>query len=368
MKHFSKPSLYLVALVAIGCLFYACSDEELSDVSSPVQEDDFTVRVKNGYLEFKDQAAFDEVKASLESMDDEALNVWESQFNGFTSLRKIDEMSIDAQEAWFEKLRNMSEEERVALQQSDDAFWYSDYIKEHSSLFVLQDSGKYRLNIMGSALKDLSLLNKDGIYKIGSNLYLYDDSSTKIIHDGDDSKLELLSRIEESDDDLQISVINSTIEPLKESNNSRYQLNVEDKNTNVCGHKVGDNYVTGEAYIDKYKVPETNLNSYFLYVIATNYYKDGLFGGYTRKRTRSLRITGTLDFYANGRFEDSKSVNVGTGGKLRTRIYAGIEPNIPLIGASPLDEVIGVLNIFGRGGTSCGDVSSDPTNRGWAVR
>ncbi|WKN44732.1 hypothetical protein [Tunicatimonas pelagia] len=44
------------------------------------------MRVKNGYLEFKDQATFDEIKKSLENADRETMDAWESQFSGFTSL------------------------------------------------------------------------------------------------------------------------------------------------------------------------------------------------------------------------------------------------------------------------------------------
>lgn len=113
MKHLLKPSMFVIALTAISGLFYACSDEELNDVSSP--ETDFTVRAKNGYLEFKDQATFDKIQSSLENQDDEALDAWESQFSGFTSLRSIENQAEDAQEAWFEKLRNMTEDERNAL-------------------------------------------------------------------------------------------------------------------------------------------------------------------------------------------------------------------------------------------------------------
>jgi hypothetical protein len=78
---------------------YACSQEDLENVSTDaVQSTDFDLRAVNGYLEFKDQATLDSLKAQLADKSREELDAWESQFKGFTSLRSLDEQSVDAQE------------------------------------------------------------------------------------------------------------------------------------------------------------------------------------------------------------------------------------------------------------------------------
>lgn len=127
---------------------YACSQEDLENVSmDTVQSTDSRVRVVNGYLEFKDQTTLDSLKAQLADKSREELDAWENQFKGFTSLRSLDEQSIYAQQAWFEELSKMPDAERIRLMQSDENFWYSDFIKQHKSSFILQDSGVYTLKL-----------------------------------------------------------------------------------------------------------------------------------------------------------------------------------------------------------------------------
>ena len=370
MKSLCKKSLFVTALVAVSCFFYGCSDEEANNVSPQVT--DFTVRVNNGYLEFKDQAAFDQVKASLEDRDDEALAAWESQFNGFTSMRSVDEKSIDAQDAWFEELRNMTESERTLLQQSDDDFWYSDYIKKHASSFILQDSGMYELNVTAAGTEILSFLNQDGVYRIGNDIYMLKNNSTKIIHDGDDSKIQMLAEIDESDDNLQISVYKDIITPLRgEEVNGRQAVDIMGyQGANGCSSVDGDQKVIGVAYILLTPIPTTGgLYDVSLSIGATNYNRDGLFGGYTRKRTRFLEIYGEVDLFIDDVFEGSSGdILLTTNGRLRTRIsgnyYIATTIGNPynLLGGP---QVVGTLDVEGRGDTLCGDNADNQTINGW---
>ncbi len=371
MKNLLKPSLYLAILVATACLFYACSDEELSDVSTPVAEADFTVRAKNGYLEFKDQAAFDEVKASLENMDREALDAWESQFDDFTSLRSIDEQSVVAQEIWFEELRKMPESERIALSQADENFWYSGFVKEHKAVFALEDSGKYHLNIAGPGANLVNLLNKDGIYQVGSEIRVYQENTIKTILDGDDSKISMLSKVEKSDESLQIDVSKFEIMPVKDeiTANGRESIYIFSSSRQHCSDKEGRNVISGNAYVVRESFKDDlgiTFYVYALYLEATNFYKDGIFGGYTRKRTRSLRIKGSLDFYVDGKIEWSTSVDYTTGGKLRTKIEEYLDLGGSVKGFyTPVFSVTGSLDVYGRSGTLCGDSKSSSTGNHW---
>ena len=134
MKHVLNSTLFTIALIAIAGFFYACNQDELEEAS---QEADFTVRVKNGYLEFKDQATFDATKALLEDQDRAALDTWESQFKGFTSLRNVNEQAIDAQEILYSKLENLKEEELSRMRRDQD-FFYSNFLKERPDVFILE--------------------------------------------------------------------------------------------------------------------------------------------------------------------------------------------------------------------------------------
>ena len=61
---------------------FSCSDDK------PLVVDDFSVRVKNGYLEFKDQKEFESIKSSLKSNNIDYFTKWEAGLPGFTSDRK----------------------------------------------------------------------------------------------------------------------------------------------------------------------------------------------------------------------------------------------------------------------------------------
>ena len=360
--------MFVIALTAISGLFYACSDEELNDVSSP--ETDFTVRAKNGYLEFKDQATFDKIQASLENQDDEALDAWESQFRGFTSLRSMEAQAMDAQEAYFEKLRNMTEVERKALSQSDENFWYSEYLKERTSLFVLKDSGQYYLNASLASSNLVDFLNQDGVYKVGDEIRMYGDNFLKIIRDGDDSKIEKLSTIDVTDEKLGMYVYNRIVKPFKDSGseNSRQAINVVSGRTTKCSDKSNTNdksVVSGDAFIDYREIPFSGgVYTTNLLVQATQWYKDGIFGGYTRKRTSALRIEINVSLYDNGVFISRSSGTATTNGNLKAQLKVAIDLGNAVFASQRNDaRVAGTVNVYGRDNTLCGDAAPDPDNR-----
>ena len=370
MRNFLNPSRWAIFALGLNTLFYACSQEDFDETSQTVTEDDFTVRVKNGYLEFKDQAAFDEIKTSLENQDDEALAAWESQFSGFTSLRSIENQAEDAQDAWFNKLRSMTDSEQSALRQTDKNFWYSDYIKERKSLFTLEDSGKYNLNVFLASSNLVDFLNQDGIYKVGDEIRMYGDSFFKIIRDGDDSKIEMLSTMDETDEKLQIYVYDRIIKPFKgsSSDNGRQAINVESGQVADCSDRSNTNdksVVDGDAFIDYREIPYSGgLYSTNLLVQATQYYKDGIFGGYTRKRTRALRIELDVALYDNGVYISNTSGVVTTNGNLKARIRGAFDlGNAVLSSQRNGAQVVGTVDVYGRDNTLCGDSAPDSDNR-----
>ena len=357
----------MVALVAIGCLFYACSDEELSDVSP--QEADFTVRVKNGYLEFKDQATFDEINSSLKDKDREALDAWESQFKGFTSLRSVDEKSIDAQDEYFDKLSKMDEEElKTIKQQKGDDFFYSDFLLNHKDIFILEGEGVYHLNLPLFVFDKVKFLNRKGLVQIGDSLYQYGANTIKIIQDGNYQKLKGLSRVTENNENLGIAVHKIERKQIQLYNTSRFSGEVNASpliRAYACEDTRDRDRVKGfvEQGYGKGTPPgyPFSVIAYFPYVDvwAENWRRDGIFGGWTRKRTSSLRIEGSIQ--VNG----PAGLNSGTFdiNVRATRLTPYIQTRAWQVGPSteagswfsgPFTFTVdGEVRVYGRGGTSC---------------
>jgi len=360
MKKFFKISIWAVCALGLSALFYACSQDDLTEVTSTVANEDFTVRVKNGYLEFKDQATFDEIKESLKDANQETMDAWEVKLSGFTSLRSIEDQSEDAQEAWFQELRNMSEEDRNLLAQGDDDFWYSDYLKENADLFVMQDSGIYSLNAYGPQAEFLNFLNKEFIYKVGDEIRVYQDGALKTILDGDDKKISMLSSINETNEKLKISVAKYTIAPFGGviAENGRQELTIAYGQSAFCANNSGRNRISSDAYVAEID----DLDRVDIFYDAVNYYRDGLFGGYTRKRTSELRVEGALSYFVDGTFRRNDVWVHTTGGQNRTRLRSNRLIVSDVIGPVTTNvSVDGDLDTFGRGGTRCGDIGTDNT-------
>jgi len=261
------------AVLSIISVLHSCNEKDLESASSGLQEGtEFDVRAVNGFLEFKDQATLDNLKAQLADKSWEELDAWESQFKGFTSLRSFDEQAFDAQESWFEEISKMTDSERLQLMQSPDNFFYSDFIRQHDESFTTQDSGIYRLNVSLGSSDILGFLNKEGIYKIGEEIHAYQDNMLKIITDGDENKIKLLKDIYESNEDLEIKVSHYSTLPFRggEASNGRQLIEIIDNQRKGCDHRNGeskdDDRVTGEVQIYKQKVTTPVGDMYYYYL------------------------------------------------------------------------------------------------------
>ena len=364
MKSLCKKSLLATVLVAVGCFFYGCSDEEDNSVSP--QLTDFTVRVNNGYLEFKDQKTFDELANSLSELDDESLANWESQFANYTSMRSMAVQAEDAQETWYDNLENLSKSELIEVRSSGKLF-YSEFIIERPNIFILRDSGRYFMNL---PMKDMELeafINSDGLLKVGNELREYTKESVKIIRDGDESKLNLLAKVDESDNDLNIAVHHIRAELVEFGAASG--LNARFANNASCTGTVGIERVVGEAYREL----DSSVNyfgngdatcigawrgSYYFNVNMYALRKKGLFGGWIQKRTKTLRATGTVTVLANLSGNETININV-VQSNFRYKYFKQVwaSPQICATGYDVLQlnypRFEGEITFTGRGGTEC---------------
>ncbi|WKN44733.1 hypothetical protein [Tunicatimonas pelagia] len=273
----------------------------------------------------------------------------------------------------------MSEEDRNLLAQGDSDFWYSDYLKENTDLFILQDSGMYTLNTYSSQADLLTFLNRDFVYKVGDEIRVYQEGAFKTILDGDDEKIKLLGGIDENNEELRISVAKHAVLPFKDiAANGRQEVEIfADKygsTVNTCGHSVGSrrkqDRVHAEIYVNRWTVTnQFTKEKYYKYVLEVeliNWRKDGLFGGWTRKRTHSLKLLGNLDvlvetgnFWGDS-YSGSYDVDINTGGRLMARIRTSMDLIDDVTGTlEPEFYAGGILNAYGRGGTRCGDIGTD---------
>ncbi len=260
--------------------------------------------------------------------------------------------------------------------EGDADFWYSDFIKRYASSFILEDSGFYKLNTTAAGHGMLSLLNQDGVFKVNGEIMIHKRNVVKVITDGDDSKLELLGGITESNKKLGVVVLNNN----GYDNNSRsafslQAIGVGAQGRNTCenrnGNSRGSDRVTAELLVDNFvnydkEWYEPLYTAGLISVNTTNWGKDGLFGGWTRKRTSALRVQGNV--IINYTFESGeiyRFVNA-TQDRLITRynviiwrsgITYDYEEDILDVSLSARGSLI----VYGRGGTSCGDVT-DPNS------
>jgi hypothetical protein len=264
----------------------------------------------------------------------------------------------------------MSEADRQMLANNDSDFWYSDFIKEHSSSFILQDSGIYNLNTTGVGLSMLPILNEDGIYKVNGKIYQHKMNLIKIIEDGDSEKIKLLDNIKSSNSELDILVFNDVESDNQLDENLKLSYNhILSSGGYVCEDQNGKDRVTGEIRVTQAPTGTNYDYHTYIFVGAENWYNNGIFGGYTRKRTSFLKIRGTINAYsydvANYAQPEIINVNINTGGNLKTRIGGNIWYG-PIRNYSYSAGTSGTLVIEGRNRTKCGDASNDDPS--WVYR
>jgi hypothetical protein len=335
------PTLVFAMLfVAISC----------SDDSPTVTDQNFTVRVKNGYLEFKDDQTFQQIRSDFKTLSQKDVANWEAKFSGFVSQRSLYEKAIDEETRFYES------KEAVLLGKN-----HSPFVEQHSDLFIFDDEGVFELNLPYTEEMISYFVNKDGLLKVGTKLYQYSRNSIKVIVDGDERKLKLLPEISLSSKEHGVLVYNITYKAivLGSSANGKTDFSGNANCTDYTsggGQRVkGKIYEGCTAFVDykgDYGYPGEVVTQTTITTSATNEIK-GVFG-WSGKRTTQLRIEGTVEIvapYGSGTY----SVYKDTGGELTNYIQEVIwtsswyPQQCGTIGIS----FYGTLDFYGRDGTNC---------------
>jgi hypothetical protein len=140
------------------------------------------------YLEFSDPYIFEKLKTELTNQSHQALSAWESQFEGFTSLRNIYEQALKSEEERV-KISNLLFGEELPKDIKRDTS-HTAFVNKHRDSFVFDKDGRYNMNI---AFYNIAhFVNKHGIVKIANYFFQYTYNQIKILKSGNPSKLDLL--------------------------------------------------------------------------------------------------------------------------------------------------------------------------------
>jgi len=360
MKKFFKISIWAIAALGLSALFYACSQDDLTEATSTVANEDFTVRVTNGYLEFKDQATFDEIKESLKDADRETMDAWEGQFSGFTSLRNVYDQANKEQDMWFDQVQNMDSIDVVALMQHNDDFWYSEYIIANSHSFILLDSGDFELNIPIIEFDDRKYVNSLGLLKIGESLFTYQKDNIYIILDGDERKLNRLSSLEQSSVEEDIVKIEFEEREIMLGDNARFTGNAscEGFTSGMNQRVLGSVIVGSRVRLDltgSLGFPGRNAYQPYCDLSAKNEIDRGWPFGWSGKLTSELRIeVDDLDiFLVNIVDIQDDNFTVTSGGDNVKSLYIPYWQSSQWFSGAQEPRVEGDITFVGRNSSTC---------------
>lgn len=184
--------LLIFAVVAIALIFFnGCQKDELGhqldDEAQPQEVVQPDVYLENGYLVFKNMEVVDSVKQFLESLTNEEVQVWEDNLDFKSAKTYFDPIFKEA-----EQLTTLESILAFKKKYEDVLKWNEDDLTDYSF-----DYPFYYTNLV-------SIMNKDGILKIGKSLFKYNKDNRITIFDGDFSKLETALSIEGDSENIQI--------------------------------------------------------------------------------------------------------------------------------------------------------------------
>jgi hypothetical protein len=224
----SRFSLFGTMVLLIGCLHDDTGN--LISIEDALGENDYVVY--RGVLTFRDQEAFGKVMAELRNKSDEELNAWEEQLN-FKSLRSIHATAIQEEETFLnEKAAQFPGNTTLTRKELGYTKRTTDFINK--GLFVINEFETVDMNVTLPVFG--SLVNEAGVVGIGNNIIMPQLYSTKIIKDGDYSKIKLLTGTEASMENKNIEVY-----PVKRNMyNSKFQnQNARTKAWTSCSDAAG---------------------------------------------------------------------------------------------------------------------------------
>lgn len=243
MNLLKSSPFFLFALLVF--LAFSCQEEigEPAQTKVPPTQAKISVN-ENGYLVFSDYETFDETIAELKEKSGSEIIGWEAQYD-FTSMRSFYEKGMKEQQKLVEDLEESNSEAEID---------YADFVVNHPEVFKIRDNGFITENTFRNDVTPL--INNDGIVKIGGALYQFSYNNLKVIGDGDDAKIKLLSSYNETDSAANI-LVNKVSRGIGNDENSRrsFYQKMESGNIRKNSGKCAKMRMTAELTLATVTVP-----------------------------------------------------------------------------------------------------------------
>lgn len=211
MTKLAKIMLIALTFGAFGIYLTSCNksdiSEELTDTIEQVESTTMNFRVENNTLVFNSFEDYIHTTDYVRTLDRDQLDLWEEEV-GFTSARKLYDMALDE----LELATNLEEVETIESKYKKAVKFTEDDV---SLLY-----GSYYMS---------TLLNEDGIVRIGEGLTKYTEDKMINILDGDIDKLNIALQNFEEDAENGIYV-RETVVHSQAKNNCPFSNGISERN------------------------------------------------------------------------------------------------------------------------------------------
>ncbi|MVM33613.1 DUF4848 domain-containing protein [Spirosoma sp. HMF4905] len=179
MKNLSIPTtgwmVFILMLVSLSC-------KESFDVSQLQKNQDGVVN--NGvFLEFSNSKVYQEQLTALKTMTEEEMNKWEKNLN-FISVRSFYDLAISEDKKYIENL-TIDQATNANGVLKDPSLLHSKFVLENKSSFLFDEYGRsFWIKSPTADKAQNSVINKDGLLKVGGYLMQFTDMYTKVMYVG----------------------------------------------------------------------------------------------------------------------------------------------------------------------------------------
>lgn len=277
-KFLHTNHLYYGLLFTLSVVLSSCKNS--NDVAP-------TLEAHDNFLTFKTADEFYKTAEKLSKAPYSEVANLEKQHN-FTSLRTLLKEAEEEDAANHEReIKLVAENPTMATMMTHQI---PQVVKDNPNTFFYSKEEGIRLNLIRIGLA--SLLNKDGIVKIGDKIIQYKNAYTKVIEDGNSKKIDLLEKIKSTDKEAGISVHPVRFHNANKRLDYAYSRSCEGGYGSPLQYRI-------IVYEEAYHFDEGLYRNYFG-GIEIRTLKRGFLGGWYNHATRSQSGSGTVSYnFAN---------------------------------------------------------------------
>ena len=158
---------YVYLLFTIFFFFSACQEDDQIDDLAAKGETNWSIRLnqKGGFLEFRNDSIFQNTLETLDNKPYNEVESWTKQYE-FYSLANLYNEALQKEASFTSELENLVLEGKLSPEEA--AKRHAPLVMENASSFIFSEEGYFDINLFDPTIA--TLVNKDGIIKIGNNL------------------------------------------------------------------------------------------------------------------------------------------------------------------------------------------------------